>query len=385
MADKRDYYEVLGLSKGASEDEIKKAYRKLAKKYHPDVNPGDKEAEKHFKEVNEAYGVLSDSDKRAKYDQFGHAAFDPSFGAGGYGGFNGGGFDMDLGDIFNTVFGGGFGGGFGGRSARNGPRRGDTIRVQVTLDFLEAAFGCEKEITVKRTESCKACHGTGAKEGTSAKTCSRCGGTGQVQTTQRTPFGMFSSASPCPECGGKGRIIESPCPECKGSGYVVKRRTIKVKIPEGIDDGQIITLRGEGGSGVNGGSNGDVQVLIAIRPHEIFSRRDSDVYIDFPISFAQAALGAELTVPTIDGKVTYNIPDGTQPGAVFRLKGRGIPRLSGKGRGDQFVRVTVEIPKHLSTKQKEILKQFENTCDDKNYDTRKNFFQKVKDAFKEKE
>ena len=380
MADKRDYYEVLGVSKGASDDEIKKAHRKLAKKYHPDLNRDNPEAAEKFKELNEAYEVLSDKDKRAKYDQFGFAGVDPNYGA-GQGGF-GGGFDMgDLGDIFGSFFGGGFGGG-STRSRRNAPQRGETLQQRNMLSFEEAAFGCEKEITINRTETCEECGGSGAEPGTSPETCSNCRGSGVVTQTQRTPLGMFQTQGACPNCRGTGKIIRKPCKKCSGAGRVRKSKTLKVNIPAGIDDGQSIQLRGQGGAGVNGGPAGDVIVTISIRPHPIFTREGQDVVCEIPISFAQAALGDTLQVPTIDGKVSYDIPEGTQTGTVFRLKGKGIQNVNGRGRGDQYVRVNIEVPRNLTHRQKELLREFENSTTDENQTQRKGFWDKVRDAFK---
>ena len=379
MADKRDYYEVLGISKGASDDEIKKAHRKLAKKYHPDLNKDNPEAAEKFKELNEAYEVLSDKDKRAKYDQFGFAGVDPNYGGGG-GGFGGfGGFDMgDLGGIFDAFFGGGGG---SSRSRRNAPQRGETLQQRLMLSFEEAAFGCEKEITIGRVESCEACGGSGAAPGTSAETCSRCRGSGTVTQTQRTPLGMFQTQSPCPECRGTGKIIKTPCKKCAGKGKVRNSRTLKVKIPAGIDDGQSIQLRGQGGAGTNGGPAGDVIVTIGIRPHPLFTREGSDVLCEIPISFTQAALGVTLQVPTIDGKIEYQVPEGTQTGTVFRMRGKGIQNVNGRGRGDQFVRVNIEVPKNLSQKQKDLLREFEESSN-ANHTARQSWWDKVQNAFK---
>ena len=382
---KRDYYEVLGVPKGASDDDIKKAYRKLAKQYHPDLHPGDKAAEVKFKELNEAYEVLSDADKKARYDQYGHAGVDPNFGAGG-GAYGGAGFDgFDLGSIFDNMFGGGFGG-FGGSTAsrRNAPQRGDNIRVSIPLSFEEAAFDCERELNISRTEQCDECGGSGAAKGTSPETCPTCHGSGQVKTTQRTPFGVFSSSAVCSACGGKGKVIKTPCSKCHGSGTIRRPRQIKVKIPAGIDDGQTISIRGEGGHGVNGGPSGDIYVTVSIRPHPIFTRQGADVYCEIPITFAQAALGAELVVPTIDGKIQYTVPEGTQTGTMFRMKGKGIPNINGRGRGDQFVRVNVEVPKRMNERQKEALRTFEAAMEDKNYERRSGFFDKMKNHFKDK-
>ena len=383
MADKRDYYEVLGVSKGASDDEIKKAHRKLAKKYHPDLNRDNPEAAEKFKELNEAYEVLSDKDKRAKYDQFGFAGVDPNYGA-GQGGFGGGfgGFDRgDLGDIFVWFFGGGCGGS-SSRSRRNAPQRGETLQQRIMLSFEEAAFGCEKEITINRTESCDECGGTGAEKGTSVETGANCPGSGVVMQTQRTPLGMFQTQGACPNCRGTGKIIRKPCKKCGGTGKMRKSRTLKVKIPAGIDDGQSIQLRGQGNAGVNGGPSGDVIVTISIRPHPLFTRDGNNVICEIPISFPQAALGDTLQVPTIDGKVEYTIPEGTQTGTVFRLRGKGIQNVNGRGRGDQYVRVNIEVPTHLTDHQKHLLRDFEASTTDENQTQRKGFWDKVKDAFK---
>lgn len=357
---KRDYYEVLGVSKGASDDEIKKAYRKLAKKYHPDMNPGDKEAEAKFKEVNEAYSILSDKEKRARYDQFGHAGVDPNYGAGGPGGGFGG-FDMgdiDLGDIFGSFFGGGFGGFGGGGQRRNGPQKGESLRANLTITFEEAAFGCEKEINLNRTEECDACHGSGCEPGTTAETCPDCRGTGVVRVQQRTGGFAFSSTAPCSRCRGTGKIIHSPCKSCGGSGSVKKSKRITVTIPAGIDDGQAISLRGQGNAGKNGGPAGDLIVGVRVKPHPQFRRDGTTVLYEQPVSFFQAAMGAELEIPTIDGKVKYTLPAGTQPGTTFRLRGKGIPELRGRGRGDQYVTVRVQVPTSLNSEQKEALRAF---------------------------
>lgn len=358
---KRDYYEVLGVSKGTSDDEIKKAYRKLAKKYHPDMNPGDKEAEAKFKEVNEAYSILSDSEKRARYDQFGHAGVDPNYGAGGPGGGFGG-FDMgdiDLGDIFGSFFGGGFGG-FGGSasSRRNGPQKGESLRASLTISFEEAAFGCEKEINLNRTEECEACHGSGAEPGTTAETCPDCRGTGVVRVQQRTGGFAFSSTAPCSRCRGTGKIIHTPCKACGGSGSVKKTKRVTVSIPAGIDDGQAISLRGQGNAGKNGGPAGDLIVAVHVKPHPQFHRDGTTVLYEQPVTFYQAVMGAELEIPTIDGKVKYNLPAGTQTGTTFRLRGKGIPELRGRGRGDQYVTVRVQVPTSLNGEQKEALRAF---------------------------
>ncbi len=375
MAEKRDYYEVLGIQKGASEEEIKKAYKKLARKYHPDMNPGDKEAEEKFKEVNEANEVLSDPEKKARYDQFGFAGVDPNYGAGAGGGAYGGGFDFgDLGDIFGSFFGGGFGG--GQRCNPNAPQRGESIRASVSISFTEAAFGCEKSVTIERSEQCPTCKGNGCAPGTTPEICPDCHGSGTVQTRRQTPMGVFASNGPCRKCGGTGRLIHQPCPDCRGSGAVRKRKTIKVNIPAGIDHGQTISLRGQGNAGKNGGPAGDLLITVMVQPHEIFRRDGVDVFCEAPITFTQAVLGAELEIPTIDGKVKYSIPEGTQTGTVFRLKGKGIPVLNGRGRGDQYVTVVIETPRNLNKEQKEALRKFSESVGESNYEKRKSFFKK---------
>lgn len=356
MANKRDYYEVLGVSRNATEDEIKKAYRKVAKKYHPDLNPDNKEAEAKFKEASEAYEVLSDPNKRAQYDQFGHAAFDQTAG-GGFGGFGGfgdfGGFSS-FGDIFDTFFGGGFSRG----RTRRGPQRGDDIQTSITLNFEEAAFGVEKEISVMKNVLCKTCSGTGSKSGTS-KTCKHCNGTGQIQIKQSTPFGQYMSVKTCEVCRGEGTVIEDPCGTCGGNGKVRKNVNIIVNIPAGIDDGQTISMRGQGEPGYKGGPPGDLLVTIKIRKHHLFTRDGYNVLCEIPISFVQAALGGDVEVETLDGKVVYKIPEGTQTGTTFRLKGKGIPYLRGSGRGDQYVTVKVKVPTKLNAKQKEAIKDLD--------------------------
>ena len=357
MAEKRDYYEVLGVQKDASAEEIKKAYRKITKENHPDLHPGDKACEERFKEANEAYEVLSDDEKRQRYDQYGHAAFDPNAGYdagfGGFGGFDdifgGGGF----GDIFSSIFGGAT------RQNPNAPRKGDNVRAQVNISFEEAAFGCEKEITYARIEQCPDCKGTGCAPGTTAEVCPDCKGTGSVRTTQRTPFGMAQSMGPCQKCRGTGRIIHQPRKTCRGLGNIRRQHKMTVKIPAGIDDGQSISRAGFGNSGLNGGPAGDLLISVIVRPHAIFEREGTNVYMEQEISFAQATLGAELELPTLDGKVKYTIPEGTQPGTTFRLRGKGIPYLrSPSTRGDQFVTVKVAVPRNLSGTQKEKLREY---------------------------
>ena len=371
---KRDYYEVLGVSKGASEDELKKAYRKKAKAYHPDLNPGDKTAEAKFKEVNEAYEILSNPDKRSRYDRFGHAGVDPSYG-GGAGGF-GGGFDMgdiDLGDLFGSFFGGGFG---GQRSNPNAPRKGETLRVAVTISFEEAAFGCEKEISLNRSESCSACHGSGCAPGTSADTCPDCRGTGAIRIQRGGGAFTFATSAPCSRCHGTGKIIHQPCQDCGGSGQVRKQRKITVSIPAGIDNGQAVSLRGQGGAGINGGPAGDLLISVTVRPSDKFQRDGTAIYYEQAVSFPQAALGAKLVIPTIDGNVEYTMPKGTQPGTVFRLRGKGFPSVNGRGRGDQFVTVRVQVPTALNAEQEEALKAYANAMGENSSEGSKGFFDK---------
>ena len=374
---KRDYYEVLGIQKGASEDEIKKAYKKLARKYHPDMNPGDKEAEEKFKEINEANEVLSDPTKKARYDQFGFAGVDPNYGAGGGGwGDGAAGFDFgDLGDIFGSFFGGGFG---GAQQRRNGPQRGESIRMSVSVSFTEAAFGCDKDVTLERSEQCPSCHGNGCAEATTPEICPECRGSGTVQVRRQTPMGVFATTATCTKCGGSGKIIHQPCAECHGNGRVHKRRTVKVSIPAGIDNGQTISLRGQGHAGKNGGPNGDLLITVKVKPNDLFRRDGTSVFCEAPITFTQAVLGAELEIPTIDGKVKYTIPEGTQTGTVFRLRGKGIPVLNGRGRGDQYVTVTIETPRNLNKEQKDALRKFGETLGEGNYEQQKSFFKKFK-------
>ena len=380
MADKRDYYEVLGVSKDASADDIKKAYRKMAMKYHPDRNPGDKEAEEKFKEVGEAYEVLSDADKKARYDQYGFAGVDPNFGAGagGYGGGFGG-FDgfSDLGDIFGDFFGG------GGRSRgaqQNAPRRGENVMTRLELTFEEAAFGCEKEVATPRIENCPNCNGTGSADGV-IETCSQCHGTGQVRTVQNFMGMQMQSTTTCPSCNGKGKIIKTPCSTCKGKGKVRRTNRVKVKIPAGVDAGQSVRVRGEGGVGSNGGPNGDLLVEIYIKRHPIFTRQDTDVLCEVPISFTQAALGATIQVPTLDGMVDYEIPEGTQTGREFILREKGIPEVgNSRRRGNERFTVVVETPTRLTKEQKELLRQLDGTMEvspkrKKFIDNLKNFFE----------
>ena len=390
MAEKRDYYEVLGIGKNATDAEIKSAYRKLAKKYHPDLNPGNKEAEEKFKEVNEANDVLSDPQKRQRYDQFGFAGVDPNYAAangGGAGGFGGGFGGVDLGDIFGDIFGGGFGGGFsgfgGGSSTRtaNAPRKGHDIQASVILTFEEAAHGCSKKITINRQDTCPDCGGTGAAKGTSPETCPDCGGRGYVVTQQRTPFGVMQSQQPCSHCGGRGTIIRNPCKTCRGTGKTAARKSLEINIPAGIDDDQNIALRGQGDAGSNGGPAGDVIVHVTVKADPMFERDGYDVTIHVPITFSQAVLGDDVEVPTVDGRIVQHIPEGTQSGTKFRLRGQGIQYLNGRGRGDQYVIVDVEIPKKVTRAQREALKAFEDSMKEDNYEKRKGFFNNLRDRF----
>lgn len=370
----KDYYELLGVDKNASEDEIKKAFRKQARKYHPDMNPGNKEAEAKFKEVNEAYEVLSDSQKRANYDQYGSA--DPGAGFGGFGG-GAGGFQGDFGgfgDIFDMFFGG------GGRQ-KNGPQKGPDLRVEIDIKFEEAAFGVEKDITIPRHETCDTCKGSGAAPGTEAKTCGQCGGTGQVQYTQNTPFGRFSQSKPCQACHGSGKIIEKLCPECHGQGVVRKNRKIHINIPAGVDSGSRLRVSGEGEPGLKGGPSGDLYVYINVKRHKLFRREGNDIIYEMPISFAQAALGDEVEVPTLDKKVKLKIPEGTQSGTFFRIRGKGFPSLSGYGQGDMHVKAIVVTPNKLNEKQKKLLRDFATESGQNPLGVNKGFFDKMRDAF----
>ena len=375
---KRDYYEVLGVDKTVSADEIKSAYRKMAIKYHPDRNPGDKDAETKFKEINEAYSVLSDPEKKKMYDQFGHAGVDPNAGFGG-GGFQGGfgGFD----DIFD-MFGGMFGGRSGfGQQRRNGPMKGRDLQQGLSITFEEAAFGVKKDIRISKYVKCEKCGGSGAEPGTKKAQCPKCGGSGQIHTQQRTPFGSFSSVQPCDRCGGTGEIIEKPCSECGGSGQVKKTVTIAVNIPAGVDNDSVIPIRGQGEPGINGGPNGDLYIVLSVKPHKIFKRRGSDLQLEIPISFEQAALGAEITVPTLEEKIKYKVPAGTQPGTIFRLKGKGIASPRGGRKGDMYIKVNLEIPTKLSSKQKDAIKNMGNALDEGCYKGKSKFMKTIKDLF----
>lgn len=375
---KRDFYEVLGVDKSADDTMLKKAYRKLAMKYHPDRNPDDKEAEAKFKEANEAYEVLSDPKKKQMYDQFGHAGVDPNFGGSGGGQYSGfGGFE----DIFSEIFGNG--GGFGGFSSQsaNRPKKGQNIKIQLNLNFEEAVFGVEKEMEYLRTENCQTCGGTGAKPGTKTHTCSKCKGEGVLQFRQRSLFGEQITSRPCDQCNGSGKTHEENCDTCKGHGIVKKKKRTKVTVPAGVDEGQVLTMQQEGNLGTKGGPRGDVYVVMRVKPHDIFTREGNDIICEMPITFAQAALGDELIVPTLDGKVKYTIKEGTQTGTVFRLKNKGVPVLNGYGRGDQYVKVNIETPTRLNEQQKKELREFAASMGEDAHGRQKSFFDKVKDLF----
>ncbi len=377
MADnKRDYYEVLGVQKGASEDEIKKAYRGLAKKYHPDMNPGDAEAEKKFKEVNEAYAVLSDSDKRSKYDQFGHAAFDPASGGGYGGGFGGFGADFDFGDIFSSFFGGGMGG--SGYSRQNMPIDGDDIGAKVTISFDEAAFGTKKEISFARVENCPDCGGKGAKDASDIETCKDCHGTGRVTVRKQTILGYMQTQQSCGSCRGAGKIIKNPCKNCNGKGRVKVNKKLEVNIPAGIDDRQNIVLRGQGSAGVRGGTNGDLIIEVRVKEDKIFERNGNNIFCEVPITFAEAALGAEIDVPVLGGGTDkYKIPEGTQSGTNFTLRGKGITDINSKRPGDLIITAVVETPKNLNAEQKKLLEAFSASLGESNGAKRQSFFKKL--------
>ncbi len=393
MANKRDYYEVLGVDKGADEAQIKRAFWKLAKKYHPDVNPGDKEAEAKFKEANEAYEVLSDKDKRQRYDQFGFAGVD---GAAGAGGFHGGfGFDgIDLETLFGSLFGGfggGFGGfdgfgGFGGRAHQryNGPLQGATLRYRLNIDFMEAAFGIkDHEINIQKEELCDECHGHGTADGKEPKTCDVCHGTGAVMRQMQTALGMVRTSQPCSKCNGTGKVIEERCKKCQGKGRVVASKTLQVDIPAGVNEGERLRLRGEGEPGENGGPYGDLIIETHIRPHPVFSRRNYDTYCTVPITFAQATLGKNIKVPTIDGEIDYQLPEGVQPGDQFRIKGKGIKHINANRRGDHHFTVELEVPHGLNDEQKNLLEQFDQSLNEKHYQKRPGFFDKIKSLFRD--
>lgn len=388
MAEKRDFYEVLGVSKDASADDIKKAYRKLARKYHPDLNKDNPEAAEKFKECSEAYSVLSDDQKRAQYDQFGMAAFENggAGGAGGFGGFEGfggfgaGGFGNGMEDIFDMFFGGA--GGRRGSQADKGPQRGSDLRFDLNLTFEEAAFGVEKEISLYRDETCDHCHGNCAEPGSKVETCPDCHGTGQIRVVQNTMLGQMQTVRPCPKCHGEGKIISDPCHECRGTGMVKKQKNLKVKVPAGVADGSRLRVANEGAAGPKGGPNGDLYVYLFVKPHKFFERDGNDVYCEVPINIVQASLGAEVEVPTLDGKVVMKVPEGTQPGRVMRLRGKGIPRLRGTGRGDQLVRIKVVVPTKLTERQKAVLRNFADVAKDNINPEEKSFLNKIKDLFK---
>lgn len=384
---KRDYYEVLGVDRNADDAAIKKAYRALAKKYHPDMNPGDKEAEKKFKEASEAYAILSDADKRRQYDQFGHAAFEGGAG-GGAGGFDFSG--MDMGDIFGDIFGDFFGGGRS-RRANNGPMRGANLRASVRITFEEAVFGCEKEIEITLKDECGKCHGTGAKPGTSPETCTKCGGKGKVMYTQQSLFGMVQNVQTCPECNGSGKVIRDKCPDCRGTGYIASRKRIKVSIPAGIDNGQSVRIREKGEPGTNGGPRGDLLVEVVVSRHPIFQRQDMNIYSTAPISFAQAALGGEVRINTVDGDILYEVKPGTQTDTKIRLKGKGVPSLRNKDiRGDHYVTLVVQVPTGLNEAAKEALRNFDAQTGNSlkqgapaEKKKKKGFMDKVKETFED--
>ena len=382
MAEKRDYYEVLGIDRGADDSAIKSAYRKLAKKYHPDVNPGDKEAEKKFKEATEAYGVLSDPQKRQQYDQFGHAAFEQGCGgAGGFGGFGG----ADMGDIFGDIFGDLFGGG-GRRRPNNGPMKGANVRAAVHITFEEAVFGCEKELDLNLKDACNTCHGTGAKPGTSPETCPKCHGSGQVVYTQQSMFGTIQNVQTCPECQGTGKVIKEKCTDCRGTGFVSSRKKIKVTIPAGIDNGQSIRIRDKGEPGLNGGPRGDLMVEVIVARHPIFQRQDMNIFSTAPITYAQAALGGEVRISTVDGDVMYDVKPGTQTDTKVRLKGKGVPSLRNKNvRGDHYVTLVVQVPTKLNEEAKEALRKFDEACGNRpsTGEKKKKFGEKLKQDIKD--
>jgi molecular chaperone DnaJ len=378
MADnKRDYYEVLGVSKSATDDEIKKAYRSLAKKYHPDLNPGDAEAEKKFKEANEAYEVLSDSDKRDKYDRFGHAAFDPSSGGGsGFGGFGGFGGDFDFGDIFSSFFGGSTGS--SSRSRRNAPIEGDDVGTYVNLTFEEAAFGCKKDIEFSRIEACPDCDATGAERGTTTETCSACRGTGNVTVKRQTMLGFMQTQTPCSPCKGTGKIIKCPCKNCNGKGYIKLRKKFEINIPAGIDHLQRIVKRGQGSAGRNGGPNGDLIIEVRVAEDKIFTRDGNNIFCEVPISFAEAALGAEIDIPILGGGTEkYDIPEGTQTGTSFTLRGKGIPDINSGRKGNLIITVVVETPRNLNSEQKKLLNEFAKSLGESNNKAKDSWFKKL--------
>ncbi len=376
----RDYYEVLGVTKGASDDEIKKAFRQQAKKYHPDLHPGDKEAEAKFKEVNEAYSILSDPDKKAKYDRFGHAGVDPNGFGGGGGGYGGGAYDVDLGDIFNSFFGGGFG---GSSRRRTGPQKGADLKYHMALEFMEAAFGCTKSFQLTKEDLCKSCNGSGAQPGTTPETCPTCRGAGRVQQQTQTLFGMTMVTKACPSCNGRGTVIKTPCSQCRGKGRLKTIKNLSVTIPAGVDTGDLLPVRGEGEPGTNGGPYGDLYIEFKVKPHDVFERNGTTTACSIPITFAQAALGGEIEVPTIYGKEKYTLKEGTQPGDTITLRSKGIPNKNNPNmKGDHVVKFVLEVPTGLNREQKQLLNQFNSTLTDRNYAKRSQFFQKLKNIFK---
>jgi len=385
MADKRDYYEVLGVDRGADDATLKKSYRKLAKQYHPDMNPGDAEAERKFKEATEAYGVLTDPEKRRQYDQFGHAAFEN--GAGGAGGFGGFDFSGDMGDIFGDIFGDLFGGGSSRRRNNNGPMKGANLRAAVNISFEEAVFGCDKELEISLKEECKTCGASGAKPGTSPETCPKCNGQGQVVFTQQSLFGMVQNVQTCPECGGAGKVIKTKCVDCRGTGYTSSRKKIQVTVPAGIDNGQSIRIGGRGEPGRNGGPRGDLLVEVQVRRHPIFQRQDMNIFSTAPLTYAQAALGGDVRISTVDGQVEYTVKPGTQTDTKIRLKGKGVPSLRNKSvRGDHYVTLVVQVPIKLNEQAKEALRAFDEACGNlpvKQSEKKKRFMDKIKGTFED--
>jgi molecular chaperone DnaJ len=377
MSGKRDYYEVLGIPKTSSQEEIKKAYKKLAKKYHPDLNPDSKTAEDNFKEINEAYEVLNDENARARYDQFGHS--DPGgFSSSGFGGgFSGTNFSGSVNDIFEAFFGGAFGGGGGGASSAAGPQRGNDLRAEITVSFEEAAFGVEKELKIRRMESCPNCGGSGAKPGTKRKNCSSCNGSGRVRVNQSTAFGHFQTVKTCPACQGRGSTVEAPCPDCSGSGRLRREVKLGIKIPPGVDNGSRLRMAGDGEGGFLGGPAGDLCIYVQVKPHKFFKREGDDIYCDYVINFAQAALGDEVDVPTIDGRAKLNIPGGTQSGTTFRMRGKGFPKLRGYGRGDQMIKIKLNTPSRLNEEQKDLFRKLGESFKGKEEEEKKGFFGKI--------
>lgn len=383
MAEKRDYYEVLGIKKGASEDEIKSAFRKKAMEFHPDRNPGDKSAEEKFKEVNEAYGILSDPKQKDKYDRFGHAGVDPNagFGGAGFGGFGGGAGGFE--DIFGDIFGGMFGGAGGyAQQRRTGPQRGADLQKGLRIKFEEAVFGVKKNIQITKTVNCEGCKGTGAAKGSGKKTCPTCSGSGEIRSTQRTPFGQFVNVQPCSTCDGSGEVVEDPCKACNGKGKVRKQVKIAVEVPAGVDNDSVISIKGQGEPGRNGGPSGDLYVVISVEPHKLFKRDGNDLWLEIPITFDQAALGADIVVPTLKEKVSYKVPEGTQPDTIFRLRGKGVKSIRSSRTGDLYIKVNLEVPTRLNSKQKTMIKEIGESLTDESYAKKKSFAKTVKDLFK---